>query len=133
MSYLLDTHVWIWSQESPEKLGPRATRALTDAKASLFVSTISTMEIARLAAVGLVEVGGPLDEWVSDTLRSLRCGTMEVSHEIALGAYALPGDFHKDPADRLLVSTARLERLVLLTADERILRYPAVRSLDARK
>jgi len=133
VSYLLDTHVWIWSQESPGMLGPRTVRVLTDPQSSLFVSTVSTIEIARLASVGLLELRDPLGEWISDTLLSLRCGTIEISHEIGVGAYSLPGKFHKDPADRLLVSTARREALVLMTADERILRYRGVKSQDARR
>ena len=50
-----------------------------------------------------------------------------------LESYALPGSFHPDPADRLLVATARVHGLTLLTADKRILRYSKVRSMDARK
>ncbi len=133
MSLLLDTHVWIWSQECPEKLGPKATVCLTDSETTLQVSTISTLEIARLAALGFIELEGALRAWVNDTLDALRCATVEVSHDIAIGAYTLPGDFHKDPADRILVATARHYELVLLTADEKILAYPHVRSQDARQ
>jgi PIN domain nuclease of toxin-antitoxin system len=50
-----------------------------------------------------------------------------------MDAYALPGPFHKDPADRLLVAAARCHELTVLTANERILRYRGVRSRDARK
>jgi PIN domain nuclease of toxin-antitoxin system len=132
LSFLLDTHVWIWSQELPERLGPTTRKALLDADSSLYVSTASSLEIARLVSVGTVCVSGSLNAWVSDTLQSLRCETIEISHAIALAAYSLAGEFHKDPADRILVATARLLHLVLLTADDRILRYPHVKTLDAR-
>ena len=105
MSFLLDTHVWIWSQETPERLGRRATRILTDAQNGLYVSTISTVEIARLVTLGTIRLSGTLASWISDTLQALLCGTVEISHEIAVGS--LPGNFHKDPADRLLVATPR--------------------------
>ncbi len=133
MSVLLDTHVWIWSQECPEKLGQKAAERLTDAVTTLQVSTISTLEIARLVAQGFIELEGELRSWVNDTLEALRCSTIEVSHDIALGAYGLPGDFHKDPADRILVATARRYDLTLLTADEKIIAYRHVRSQDARR
>lgn len=132
MTLLLDTHVWIWSQEAPEKLGELTTRLLTDRQNVLYVSTISTLEIARLLMVGTVALSEPLTSWVSETLRALECGTMEISHQIAIEAYSLPGDFHKDPADRILVATARIYDLTLVTMDERILQYSHVTSQDAR-
>jgi len=132
VTFLLDTKVWIWSQEAPEKLGRRTTRLLTDLRNALYVSTVSTLEIARLAKDGTIALSGSLNSWVAETLGALSCGTLEISHQIAIGAYALPGDFHKDPADRLLVATARAYELTVLTMDERILRYPHVKSRDAR-
>jgi PIN domain nuclease of toxin-antitoxin system len=132
VSLLLDTHVWIWSQERPDELGTEATRLLTDPRVSLYVSTASTLEIARLVATGAIELSEPLISWVTETLASLSCKTVEISHAIAAEAYALPPGFHKDPADRILAATARLEHLTLLTADERILDYPHVEALDAQ-
>ena len=55
-----------------------------------------------------------------------------LTHEIAQEAYALPGAFHQDPADRILVAAARVHGVTLLTGDDRILAYQDVRSLDAR-
>jgi PIN domain nuclease of toxin-antitoxin system len=132
MRLLLDTHVWIWSQEQTDKLGTVTTRSLVDTKTSLYVSTISTLEISRLIARRVIELSGTLDTWVTETLASLFCSTIEISHEIAAAAYALPPGMHRDPADRVLAATARLHDLTLLTADDRILDYPHVRALDAR-
>jgi PIN domain nuclease of toxin-antitoxin system len=133
LSLLLDTHVWIWSQECPEKLGPEATERLTNPQTALHVSAISTLEIARLVAMRAIELDGSLLSWVNDTLAGLRCSSLEINHEIAAGAYSLPGDFHKDPADRILVATALLLNLTLLTADEMILDYPHASTQDARR
>jgi PIN domain nuclease of toxin-antitoxin system len=130
--WLLDTHVWIWSQEAVEKLGPQTVEGLRDPRMSLSVSTVSTLEIARLVARGTIEISGRLEDWVATSLDTLACDTLEISHRIAMGAYALPEPFHRDPADRILVSTARCHDLTLLTADERILDYPHVKSQDAR-
>jgi PIN domain nuclease of toxin-antitoxin system len=56
-----------------------------------------------------------------------------ITHEIALQSYLLPGDFHKDPADRILVATARVLGCTLVTADTLILNYPHLVVWDARK
>ena len=130
---MLDTHVWIWSQESPERLGPRATRALLAAANQNAVCTISALKIARLAAVRAIELRVPLSAWIERSLTELAAQSLPVTHEIAAEAYALPTPFHKDPLDRVLVAAARRHQLTLITADDRILRYHEVRTLDARR
>jgi len=130
---LLDTHVWVWSQEAPDRIGPQTKRLLLAADHENYVCTVSTLELARLVAAGAVSVSIALREWVQGALGAIRARTIEVSHEIAMEAYAMPEPFHKDPADRLLVAAARCHGLTLLTADERILAYRGVRSRDARR
>jgi PIN domain nuclease of toxin-antitoxin system len=130
---LLDTHVWVWTQEQPERLGPRTKRLVTSAEHENTVSPISTLEIARLVAEGDISLSGALAQWVSQSMAELNARTVPLSHEVAAEAYALPGAFHRDPADRVLVATARLERLTLVTADDRILEYPHLRTQDARR
>lgn len=131
MRYLLDTHVWIWSQESPERLGIKARRELSDLEQERFVSPISTLEIARLIDLGLLRLKHAFSEWKDVSLANLHAATVALTHEIAWEAYNLPGKFHNDPADRVLVATARIEKLTLITADDLILRYPHVKALPA--
>lgn len=131
MRYLLDTHVWIWSQESPERLGPKTQRALNDLTQERFVSSISSLEIARLMEAERLRFKHPFLQWKDVSLARLHAPTFALTHEIAWEAYQLPGRFHSDPADRVLVATARLENLTLLTADDSILRYPHVRTFRA--
>ncbi len=133
MTLLLDTHVWIWSQEQPEKLGPQARQTLLAPEHSNTVCTISTLEIARLIAAEAISLAIPLSTWIAESLRDLGAATLPVTHEIATEAYALPYPFHKDPADRVLVAAARIHQLMLLTADERILQYPHVQAMDAQR
>ena len=133
MKLLLDTHVWIWSQDEPTRLGAQTKRLLLATEHENHVCTISTLELARLVATGAVGVSIALHEWVERALRAIHARTIPVSHEIAMEAYALPEPFHKDPADRLLVATSRCHELTFLTADERILTYGGVRSRDARR
>ena len=132
MRILLDTHVWIWTQETPEQLGPRTCTAISDEDNGLFVSPISSLEISRLATAGRLTLAGRVQTWVSESLNALLADTVPLTHEIAITAYELPGEFHHDPADRMLVATARLHDLTLMTADERILNYPNLMSMDAR-
>ncbi|MBI3924529.1 MAG: type II toxin-antitoxin system VapC family toxin [Armatimonadetes bacterium] len=132
MSWLLDTHVWLWSQLDPQQLGGQTAALLLDREQELHVSTISTLEIARLVELGHVELGVEVEEWVRLAMDALPAVTIELSHSIAAESYRLPAPFHRDPADRILVATARTRSLALLTADRRILDYPHVGSHDAR-
>jgi len=129
---LLDTHVWIWSQVQKDELGRQAIAYLKDQHNSLFVSTISTLEIARLSQAGRIEISGKLNEWIKKSLHYLICETILLSHEIALMAYNLPGSFHRDPVDRILVATSLCNDLMLMTADERILLYPHIKTISAK-
>jgi PIN domain nuclease of toxin-antitoxin system len=133
MRLLLDTHVWIWSAQQTSELGPQTQQLLEDGRNELFVSPISTLEIARLCLIGRISLQGSLLDWVRESLDMLACGTADLSHEVAGGAYRLPGVFHPDPADRILIATARNQRLTLVTADRRILEYAHVDSRDARR
>jgi len=133
MPLLLDTHVWLWAVAQPERLGQQTTERLVDPRGQLSVATISTLELARLLDAGRVALADPLADWVAASLDLLACDTIALSHAIAAEAHALPPPFHRDPADRVLVATARIHELTLITADERILAYANVDSQDARR
>ena len=133
MRALLDTHVWVWTQEQPDRLGPRTRRLLVSGEHQNSVCPISTLEISRLVAAGDIRLAMPLADWIVQSMAGLSAQTVPVSHEVAIEAYALPGTFHRDPADRLLVAAARRNGLTLVTADDRILAYPHVRTHDARR
>lgn len=132
MKLLLDTHVWLWTQEQMERLGRKTRAALSDLEQPRFLSAISTFEIARLISAGRLRFHQPFLSWKEDAVRELHAHTLDVTHEIAWEAYNLPGSFHNDPADRILVATARLHDFVLVTADELILRYRNVKTLSAK-
>jgi PIN domain nuclease of toxin-antitoxin system len=125
--------VWVWTQEDPGRLGPRTRRLLTGTEHDNGVSPVSTLEIARLVAAGEIQLSIALTEWITRSMADLAAHTIAIGHDVALEAYALPGTFHRDPADRLLVATARRDGMTLVTADDRILSYPHVRTQDARR
>jgi PIN domain nuclease of toxin-antitoxin system len=130
---LLDTHVWVWTQEQPERIGPSTRQLLVGGEHENWVCAISTLEIARLAAVDDIRLSMPLAEWIARSMAELGAQTASLNHEVAMEAYMLPGRFHRDPADRLLVATARRNGLTITTADDRILAYSHVRTQDARR
>jgi PIN domain nuclease of toxin-antitoxin system len=130
---LLDTHAAIWFATDDPSLGKRS-RALIDTAVRaghLAVSAISFWEFALLLAKGRLAVSLPADE-----LRSMLLDTgvveVPVSGDIALLSVSL--DLHPDPADRLIVATARLNHATLVTADERLLNWKqALKRHNARK
>ena len=133
MTLLLDTHVWLWAVEAPEKLGRRTKALLLKAGNDRLVSAISGLEIARLCLDERVILSVSLKRWMEDSARDLRLRQVNVDFAIALEAYSLPDAFHRDPADRVLVATARTYQATLLTADERILAYKHARTEDCRR
>lgn len=133
MKVLLDTHALIWANERPSELGPATRALLTNEETELFVATISTLEIARLAAARRLQLKVPTAEWCKRAAEALRATSLEMSDAVAVEAYSLPGKFHPDPADRILVATARVFGITLVTADQRILKYRGVSTQNARR
>jgi PIN domain nuclease of toxin-antitoxin system len=133
MKILLDTHVLIWAVEKPEELGKNSKSLIEDGENEIFISPISTLEIAQLISSGRIEINQTLNSWIKKNLRNLKAETVTFTHETAETAYRMQEPFHKDPADRILVATAVLENLTLMTADERILNYKHASTVNARK
>ncbi len=133
MRYLLDTHVWFWMDEQAENIGAACRAVLENPENALFVASVSTLEFGQLLYSGKLMLRSTLEAWVSHSLHELQLSILDMTHGIAARAYLLPGDFHKDPADRILVSTAIENGLIFITADSRILSYPHVRSMNARQ
>ncbi len=131
MRWLLDTHVWLWVDGDPSRLGPRTRDLLQDSQSNLYVSAASTVEISRLVSLGFVRLKLSLEDWVRLSCEQLAARDLHVDHRVAIEAYRLPEPFQKDPGDRLLVATARMHDLTLITADGPILAYPHVRTHDA--
>jgi PIN domain nuclease of toxin-antitoxin system len=79
------------------------------------------------------ELNQSLNSWIKRALKNLKAETVTFTHETAETAYRMQEPFHKDPADRILVATAVLENLSLMTADERILNYKHLSAVNARE
>ena len=122
---LLDTHVWIWWMEGNASLRP-SLREKIDSEPVLAISAISLVEVATKAARGTLQLTFPLHEWMETALDQAGVQLIPISPAIAIDAANLPGGFHKDPADRLIVATARVSEIALATQDGAILQYPHV-------
>ena len=132
MKLLLDTHTWVWAIEDLRHIGRKTRAALRDARNERAVCAVSTLEIARLVWSGDIVLRIPLHDWVVKSLADLRADSLPVTDEVAIEAYGLPEPFHRDPADRQIVACARLGGFTIVTADERILGWKHVATMNAR-
>jgi PIN domain nuclease of toxin-antitoxin system len=125
MASLLDTHALVWLLEGNERLGQKS-RDLINASAqarSLYVSAITPWEIAMLVNKGRLSFGQEIGEWLRIALSMPGIQMVPLSIEISVASTQLPGDFHADLADRIIVATARHLGATLVTEDKLILTY----------
>jgi PIN domain nuclease of toxin-antitoxin system len=123
---LLDTHVWIWLNDGGAELGDGVIRRIDDAAAHgcAFVSVMSVWEVGVLHAKQRLALGLALPIWVRRALAPpITPGAL--TPEIAISCHLLPGQLHSDPIERILVATARIEGLTLVTRDRALLDYAA--------
>lgn len=131
---LLDTHIWVWWVGGTAELSPRHARLLQGhGPTGIGVSIISCWEVAALIARNRLAVDRPALAWIESALRYPGVQLVDITPRIAVESTQLPGEFHRDPADRLLVATANVLDCPLITEDEKILRYPYVRSVGPRE
>jgi len=123
MKALLDTHVVLWWLGPSSRLSPAQREVLAAARAEepLLVSDISLWEIATLHSLGRIRLKLPLREWLEKATAAPLVRRLGISPAVAAEVATLPDTFHRDPADRILVATARVFGATLLTQDERIL------------
>lgn len=131
MSFLLDTHVLIWWFESEPKLSPSHDRILRQAspREPLWVSEISLWEIATLSRLGRVRLRIPLRDWLECATAPPLVRRIGISPAVAAEVATLPPTFHRDPADRIIVASARVLGATLLTQDRRIVEAGIVPTL----
>ena len=124
---LLDTHIWVWWVNGGTQL-PADTLALiqTEAPNGLGVCAISCWEVAKLVERGRLALTIPVEFWLAQALQPPVL-LLPLSPEVAAGSTQLPGSFHRDPADQLIVATARHYDCPLVTLDGLIRAYPHVR------
>ncbi|HEY8667189.1 MAG TPA: type II toxin-antitoxin system VapC family toxin [Tepidisphaeraceae bacterium] len=128
---VLDTQIWVWWVNDEQMIPPALLGYLeVNEKYGLGVSTISVLEVARLAAAKRLVLPVLLDEWVDQALHYPNVSLIELSPQIAIESTRLPEPFHKDPADRIVVATANSLNSALATTDAKIRAYPHVKTID---
>jgi len=130
---VLDTHVWVWLLEGVTDLKASARRRIEAAAhdGGLLVSAISVWEVAMLEAKGRLTFDQDCSAWVKEALLAPGIMLAPIEPEIAVASTRLPADFHGDPADRIIVATARAHGYTLVTADSAILAYAKTGNLRA--
>lgn len=122
MKALLDTHILLWWHEDRGRLSrdQQEVIAAADADSPLLISDISLWEVAMLHSLGRIRLTIPLREWLGKLASPPLVRRNGMSPAIAAELASLPDSFHRDPADRILVATARVLGATLLTRDRRI-------------
>lgn len=132
---LLDTHVIRWLADGDPRLGPHALERLRS-DGGLRASAISYWEFGMLSGKGKLVFSRPVRQWLDTVLANGGIEAVAVTTAVAADAGTLPDLAHGDPADRILIATARGLGCALATADRRILDYGEaghVLTIDARR
>jgi PIN domain nuclease of toxin-antitoxin system len=128
MRLLLDTHIWLWSFREPHKLSSEVHRAIGDWQNGRFLSPISIWEATLLLEKKKIAIHEDFGRFFEQTRSELDLQEApldwKIVHEMR---FLMLG--YKDPADRFLAATARAYDMTLVTADQRLLRLPGLKTL----
>ena len=128
---LLDTHAWIWWLTEPKKLSAKAAdRIRRSEKASqVGIASISCWEVAMLVAKGRLGLSFDVEEWIEKSLKLTEVRLLDLTPKIAILSTRLPGNPPADPADRLLIATAKIHGCPIISRDREISNYRDVETL----
>ncbi len=126
---VLDTHIWIWWVDNNQRLTQKHQEWIQEHQSDgLGVSIISCWEVAKLVEYNRLILSCAVDEWIESALAYSGVQLLNLTVPIVVESTKLIG-FHRDPADQIIVATARVFGCPLLTADAKILNYPDVQTL----
>jgi PIN domain nuclease of toxin-antitoxin system len=128
MRYLLDTCAVLWLAGDASNLTSATVANLQSPQNEVFVSAITSAELACLVCKNKIELPTHWRRWFRVAIETNGWAVLPIELENIEEAYSLPGEFHSDPADRILVAAARLNKLTLVTSDQKILDYPHVQA-----
>ena len=128
---VLDTHTLVWWVSGDSRLSTKAKTAIDTERhdGEILVSAISAWECVMLARAGRLVLSMDTVTWLDTVSQVPGLRFVPVDTPIAIQSVELPGEFHKDPADRMIVATARRFSAALITADSKIRNYPHVQTV----
>ena len=128
---LLDTHILLWDALAPHQLSLPAQQAIAHAnqQEGMLVADISLWEIAMLVQKRRIQIATDAQTFLTLLLQANKLHVVPISPAIATHSVQLPALVNKDPADRLIVATALVEKAVLLTADRNLQTIGAITTL----
>lgn len=123
--FVLDTHIWLWLVNGDKRIALKTVKAIEKSagKGSLFISAISIWEVAMLARKQRIILSKPLTQWIDYEVSRPGLDVVALTPDIAVHSTQLPGSFCGDPADCMIIATARLAGATLITHDKAILAY----------
>ena len=128
---ILDTHIWVWWNHNDSKLTTNHCKVINEERSKgLGICSISLIEISRLVTQNRLILPCSIQEWFNIALAQEGIILLSTTPQIPIESYSLPGNFHKDPADRLIVSTARVYDVPLVSVDEKIIHYSDVKTIQ---
>lgn len=129
---IIDTHIWVWWVQNDHRLTQSYQDCLKQYESiGLGVSMFSCWEVAKLVENNRLVLPLPIDEWLSMALVYPGIRLLDLTIPIIVQSTQLIG-FHRDPADQIIVATAKVLNCSLLTVDHKILAYPHVKYVDVK-
>ena len=128
---LLDSCTWIWLASDKKRLSAKAKVAIAEARAAgaVNLSVFSCWEVAKLVEYDHLSLPKSPRDWLTQALDYPGVALLELTPDIVIDSTSLPGTFHRDPADQLIVATARIYNAPLVTSDSKLLSYPHVETI----
>ena len=127
---VLDTQTWIWWVQERQRLSVSQREAIISNEDDVIgISAISCWEVAKLVEYGRLPLITDLSEWFEIALGYPGVTLLPLTPEVALDGSSLPGNFHRDPWDQIIVATARVNGCQLVSADRQIINYPHVQTI----
>lgn len=128
---VLDTHVWVWWLSESHSLSSKVQKLITEAKAkqAIYISSISVWEVAQLSTRGRLQLTMDYPDWIVQAESLSFINFVPVDNHIALRSVQLPPPLHQDPVDRVIMATALILGMPLITKDEKISRYPHLKTI----
>ncbi len=127
---VLDTHIWVWWVHGDERLTKKQIESIeANENNTIGISAISCWEIAKLVEYKRLNLPCSLKKWFQQAMSYPGIRLLELTSEIAVESTQLPGKLHHDPADQIIVATARIYNCPLLTSDNELLKYSHVETI----